>query len=409
MFKKALHFILIVTIFCLIGCRSDSPASGASKSPGRETKSSGRETTTSRQVHVIPAVEETVTRGTTVTGTLAAEDQVVLSFKIAGRLSELAVDLGSRVQQGQMIAQLDPTDARLHLQQAEAALQQARARLGLALDGTLDRIDPERTPVVRQARAMLKEAQRNYERDAGLWDEQLIARTELDTAATTLQVAEGRYQDAIEEVRIRQAVLSERRSELEIARQQLLDSTLKAPIEGAVRQRHASAGEFLAAGAPIVTIVRTHPLRLRLSVPERVAVSVGFGQPVHIKVEADPTIYEGRVVRLSPAISEEDRTLPVEAEVPNEHGRLRPGAFAQAEIITAAEERAVFVPASAIVTFAGIDKVLTVHDGMSVEKHVQIGRRDDDRVEIIKGIHPGELVVTAPGNLLGGQPVSVRR
>jgi RND family efflux transporter MFP subunit len=402
MVKKALYLITIVSIFYATGCQSDYPATGAAQSAGREI-------TAPRQVQVVPAAEDTVARGTTVTGTLAAEDQIVLSFKVPGRLRELAVDLGSRVQQGQTIARLDPIDFHLRLKQTEAALQQARARLGLAPDGTHDRIDPERTPVVRQARAMLNEAQRNYERAAGLWERRLIARAELDTAATTLQVAEGRYQDAIEEVRMRQAVLSERRSELEIARQQLLDSALQAPITGAVRQRHASVGEYLAAGEPLVTVVRTHPLRLRLSVPERVAVRVHLGQPVQVKVEGDATVYQGRVARLSPAISEEDRTLLVEAEVPNEHGRLRPGAFAEAEIITEAKERAVFVPASAIVTFAGIDKVFTVHDGMSVEKHVQTGRHVDARVEIIEGLRPGELVVMEPGNLVGGQLVSVRR
>jgi RND family efflux transporter MFP subunit len=402
MFKKALCLITIVAIYCLTGCQSDHSATGTPQRPEREP-------TAPRQVHVVPAAEDTVARGTVVTGTLAAEEQIVLSFKVAGRLSMLAVDLGSRVQQGQTIARLDPTDFRLRVQQAEAALQQARARLGLEPHGMHDRIDPERTPVVRQARAMLNEAQRNYERAAGLWERRLIAHAELDTAATTLQVAEGRYQDAVEEVRMRQAVLSERRSELEIARQQLLDSALQSPIDGAVRQRHASAGEYLAAGAPLVTVVRTHPLRLRLSVPERLAMDVHLGQAVQVKVEGDPTVYEGRVARLSPAISEEDRTLQVEAEVPNEHGRLRPGAFAEAEIITAAEERAVFVPASAIVTFAGIDKVLTVHDGMSVEKPVQTGRRVNDRVEIVSGLRPGELVVMEPGNLVGGQPVSIRR
>jgi RND family efflux transporter MFP subunit len=402
MVKQALYFITIVTLCCVTGCQSDYPATGASQSVGREI-------TAPRQVRVVPAAEEAVARGTTVTGTLAAEEQIVLSFKVAGRLSELAVDLGSRVQQGQTIARLDPTDFRLRVKQTEAALQQARARLGLAPHGTPDRIDPEHTPVVRQARAVLNEAQRNYERASGLWERQLIARAELDTAATTQQVAEGRYQDAIEEVRMRQAVLSERHSELEIARQQLLDSELQAPIAGAVRQRHASAGEYLAAGAPLVTVVRTHPLRLRLSVPERVAISVHLGQPVQVKVEGDATVYQGRVARVSPAISEEDRTLLVEAEVPNAHGRLRPGAFAEAEIITAAKERAVFVPASAIVTFAGIDKVFTVHDGLSVENRVQIGRRVDERVEIVEGLHPGELVVMEPGNLVGGQPVSMRR
>jgi RND family efflux transporter MFP subunit len=254
---------------------------------------------------------------------------------------------------------------------------------------------------------MLDEARRSRDRMAELWERQLIARAEFDAATATLQVAEGRYQDAIEEVRNRQAVLAERRSELAIARQQLLDSELRAPLDGAVRQRHVSAGEYLTAGSPVVTLVRTHPLRLRLAVPERVAASVRVGQPVSVKVEKDPTEYRGQVARLSPAINEEDRTLLVEAEVPNEHGRLRPGAFAEAEIITESEDRAVLVPIASIVTFAGVERVMTVHDGMSVEKRVQTGRRFGDRVEIVEGIRPEELVVVEPGNLVGGQPVTV--
>jgi RND family efflux transporter MFP subunit len=293
------------------------------------------------------------------------------------------------------------------VRQAEAALQQGRARLGLSPDGADDRVDPEHTPLVRQAHAMLDEARRSRDRMVTLWERQLIARAELDAATATLQVAEGRYEDAIEEVRNRQAVLAERRSELAIARQQLLDSELKAPLDGAVRQRHTSAGEYLAAGSPVVTVVRIHPLRLRLAVPERVAADVRVGQQVNVKVEGDRAVYHGQVVRLSPAISEEDRTLLVEAEVPNEHGQLRPGAFAEAEIVTAAEEQAVFVPASSIVTFAGIEKVMTVRDGLSVETRVQTGRRSEDRVEIVEGLKPEELVVVEPGNLVGGQPVTV--
>ena len=392
--------VLVIAMFIATGCGSDYPATGA---PSRAE----REAVTPRLVHVVPATQDKVTRGTVVTGTLAAEDQVVLSFKVDGRLSEIAVDLGSRVRKGQIIAQLDPTDFRLRVRQAEAALQQGRARLGLSPDGADDRVDPEHTPLVRQAHAMLDEARRSRDRMVTLWERQLIARAELDAATATLQVAEGRYEDAIEEVRNRQAVLAERRSELAIARQQLLDSELKAPLNGAVRQRHASAGEYLAAGSPIVTLVRIHPLRLRLAVPERVAADVRIGQLVNVKVEGDRTVYHGRVARLSPAINEEDRTLMVEAEVPNEHGQLRPGAFAEAEIVTAAEERAVFVPASSIVTFAGIEKVMTVRDGLSVETRVQTGRRIEDRVEVIKGLKPEELVVVEPGNLVGGQSVTV--
>ena len=93
--------------------------------------------------------------------------------------------------------------------------------------------------------------------------------------------------------------------------------------------------------------------------------------------------------------------------MPNEHGRLRPGAFAKADIVLAADQPAVFVPASAIVVFAGIEKVLTVREGKSLELRVQTGRREGDRVEIVTGVTAGQPIVVAPGNLVGGQPVSV--
>ena len=81
--------------------------------------------------------------------------------------------------------------------------------------------------------------------------------------------------------------------------------------------------------------------------------------------------------------------------------------FAEAEIITEIEDRVVFVPVASIVTFAGVERVMTVHDGLSVEKRVQTGRRFGDRVEIVEGLRPEELVVVEPGNLIGGQPVTV--
>jgi RND family efflux transporter MFP subunit len=402
MFRKTLYLFTVVALCFFTGCHSESPATGAPRRAEPDGASP-------RQVRVVSAAEDTVVRGTVATGTLAAEDQVVLSFKVAGRLSEIAVDLGSWVRQGQTIAQLDVTDFRLRTRQAEATLQQARARLGLPPEGTDDRVDLERTPLVRQARAMFNEARQNHARTAELWRRGLIAHTELDTAATNFQVAEGRYLDALEEVRIRQAVLTERRSDLEIARQQLRDTALQAPMDGAVRQRHASVGEYLEEGAPIVTVVQMHPLRLQLSVPERVATSVRLGQLVHVKVEGNPTVYEGKVTRLSPAISEQDRTLLLEAEVPNEHGQLRPGTFAEAEIITNAEARAVLVPASAVITFAGIEKVMIVEAGVSVEKRVQTGRRYGERVEIVSGLEPDDVVVVKPGNLVGGQTVTMSR
>jgi RND family efflux transporter MFP subunit len=359
-------------------------------------------------VRLVPAQERALPRTIAATGTLAAEDQVTLSSKVAGRLERIDIDLGSRVRRGQAIAQLDQTDFKLRIEQAEAALQQARARLGLAPSGKDERVDPEQTAIVRQARAVLNEARLTRDRSVQLVKQDLIARAQLDTAEANLQVAEGRYQDALEEVRNRQAVLAQRRSELELARQQLADTVIGAPVDGAVSNRQASPGEYLAAGAPVATVVRIHPLRLRVSVPEREASGVRAGQLVRLTIDGDQTVYSGRVVRLAPIVQELNRTLTVEAEVPNERGALRAGAFARAEIVTEAAQPVLTVPASALVVFAGVEKVLVVRDGRTAEIRVQTGRRLGEDIEIVEGLKRGQSVVDKPGNLAGGQPVTIR-
>jgi RND family efflux transporter MFP subunit len=339
-----------------------------------------------------------------VTGTLAADEQVMLSMKVTGRLDQLLVDLGSPVARGQVIARLTPTDFELRRRQAEAALQQARARLGLPPDGESDEIDIDTTSVVRQARAALDEARRARDRVATFVKRGISARADLETADAQLQIAEGRYQDALEEVRNRQALLAQRRSELALARQQVDDAVLRSPIDGMVRERHAFAGEYRAAGTPIVTVVRQNPLRLQLAVPERAAAHVRLGQAVLVSVEGDSQSYEGKVARLSPAIVEGTRTLPIEAEVPNGRGRLRPGSFARAEIVTE-QSTGLVVPESALVVFAGVEKLLLVQDGKVHERKVRSGRRLDARVEIVDGLTQGEVVIIEPGGLADGATV----
>jgi len=357
-------------------------------------------------VSVVRVEPTALDRSVTVTGTLAAEEQVILSLKVTGRLEEMLVDLGSPVRRGQVVARLTPTDFDLRLRQSVAALQQARARLGLDPDGEDDSVDIERTSIVRQAQAALDEARRQRDRYATFVERGISARAELESADAQLQIADGRYQDALEEVRNRQAILAQRRSEVAIARQQLDDTTLRSPIDGVVRERHAFAGEYRSAGTPVVTVVRQHPLRLQLAVPERASANVQTGQVVHVSVEGDTQIYEGRVARLSPAITEGNRTLAIEATVPNEHGRLRPGMFARAEIVTD-QTLSIVVPPSALVIFAGVEKVLVARDGVVSEQRVKTGRRTEDRVEILDGVATGDLVITNPGGLADGALVRV--
>src|SRR5436853_5169096 len=152
-------------------CKSGYPVSAKNASDTKEACS-----VQTAQVSEIP-----MERAVTVSGTLAAQDQATISAKVPGRVQTLAVDLGSIVHKGQVIAQLEQQDYKLRLQQAEAALQQARARVGLSPDGTDDRVTAEETGTVRQAKAVLDDAKLKRERAAKLVQQGVIPHAEWDT------------------------------------------------------------------------------------------------------------------------------------------------------------------------------------------------------------------------------------
>lgn len=391
---------LILAAIFFAACKGDPQAQQRQQQDGPGSQRPAR------QVKTTAVAETPFGETVTATGTLAAYDQTTVSVKVPGRVRVLSVDLGSVVARGQVIAHVDSEDYRLRVQQAEASLAQARARLGLPPDGTDDRVDPEQTATVRQARAVLDEARFNRDRAARLVEQGVIAKAEFDSAVSVFKVAEGRHQDAYEEIRNRQGVLAQRRSELALARQQFKDTAVTAPIDGIVQEKRTSVGEYLAAGAPVVNIVRMDPLRLRAQVPERDSRAVHTGQDVRVTVEGDTNVYVGKIMRLSPVIAEQNRMLLVEADVRN-NGQLRPGSFVHAEIVTNDAKMAVTVPNTAIITFAGIEKVITVQNGKAVEKPITTGRRNADFTEIVAGISVGEKVVVDPGNLQSGQAVEV--
>lgn len=340
-------------------------------------------------------------------GALAAYEQATLGVKVSGRVQQVNVDIGSPVEKGQIIAQLERREYEVKLMQAEAFLAQARAKLGLPLGGEDDTVDPLQTSLVREAAAVLQEARKNRERVLKLSKEGVSSQSELETVEAAYEVAVNRQRDAMEEVRNRQAQLAQRRAEVAIAKQQLDETAIKAPFRGLVQERRANLGEYLSVGAPVATVVRSDILRLRLEVPERRAQLIKEGQPVRLTVTGDTNVYRGEIKRLSPMVNDLNRMLAVEADVPNP-GRLRPGFFAQADIVVNQNEPALTVPLDALVTFAGVEKVLTLKEGKAAERPVSSGRRGKDWVEILTGLKPGEAVVRNPGNLRTGEPVVVK-
>lgn len=402
--QLALMRLAVAALLCACGAGGARPNAGATSEhkAGAAPDDSG----SVRSVRLTEVTTTALSRSVVVSGTLLADERVAVSAKISGRLLTIAVDLGSPVQQGASIAQLEPTDYQLRVEQAASALEQARALLGLPGDGQEDDVDPEQTSGVREARATLQETRARLARARTLVEQKLIAPAEFDASESAFVRAESGLQSALDEVRNRKAMLRQRRFELRLARQQLADTTIRAPFSGVVQERLATVGEYLTAGAPIATLVRVDPLRVRVEIPERDAADVRVGQAVRVLVQEGAAPRVGRIVRIAPALAEQSRTLSVEGELANP-GDLRPGSFVRAEIDMGDETQVTAVPANALVHFAGIEKVVVIKDGRAVEKEIKTGRHTAQWVEVLSGVEVGEAVVVEPGNLQQGQRVQI--
>jgi RND family efflux transporter MFP subunit len=301
-----------------------------------------------------------------VVGALSVHDEAVVAAQVAGQIEKSYVDVGDRTASGQKMALIDTSAYQVLVRQAAASLARATAKADNA----------EQT--LRRVQQLSKSG--------------FVPTSELDQVVADVGQARA-------DVQVAQAADA-------MARLNLERSQVKSPFAGAVAERIASVGDYVAVGAPIVKVVQTDPLRLRLQVPERESVEVRVGQVVRVTIEGDTKVHVGRIARIAPGIREVDRVLQVEADVPNGDG-LRAGLFARAQIVIDADDKGLTVPARSLVTFAGLEKVVQIKDGKAIEKTVVTGRRGDGWIEIVQGLGGDEMVALQPAGLRTGQAVQV--
>jgi RND family efflux transporter MFP subunit len=146
-------------------------------------------------------------------------------------------------------------------------------------------------------------------------------------------------------------------------------------------------------GQAVAALVRIDCLRFTAGVPESRASRIEEGQPISIQVAGADEPIVANVSRVSPTVVQSSRSVRIEADVPNPDLALQAGLFAQAEIIIDADATALCVPASAVTQFAGVQKVWVVRSGKSEQATVRIGRRDGQRIEILDGLTPGDVIL----------------
>ncbi|HEX7125315.1 MAG TPA: efflux RND transporter periplasmic adaptor subunit [Thermodesulfobacteriota bacterium] len=327
-----------------------------------------------------------------VTGTLVADAKTDVAAEVPGRVLEVLVERGQPVAAGQVLARLDPRDAENQLAEAEANVAQTRARLGLE-EGQA--FDPNATPDVRQQRVALERRRLDFERFEQLLEEGIVSRSEYDLRRTDYLAAKEQLDATVNQMRQLYQTLKSQQAVAAMRRKALADTVIRAPYAGLVAEKQIDVGQYVDRGDRIATIVRIHPLRIELAIPETAVSSVRRGQKVSFAVQTYPDRrFDGTVKYVGPSLDPNSRALVAEAVVPNQDGTLKPGLFATARVELPAMRESVVVPAAAVRTDAGVSRVFVLAGGRADLRVVQVGDRTGDLVEIVRGVEAGERVVT---------------
>lgn len=312
----------------LAGCSSDAPGE---PTPPREARRL-------MAVETVTVAPQTFRETLSATGTLRARESASLQSEVAGVVTGIHFEEGQPVKAGTLLVAIDDDEW-------QAQHERAKARVVLA--------------------------DANEKRQHELLRSGDLSQATYDETAANLRVA---------------------RAELALVEAQLEKTRIRAPFDGIVGLREVSVGSYLSPGSPIVRIAAIDALKLDFSLPERYQDLVRPGMPVRFGVSGRPGAFTGTIYAIEPAVDAETRSLLLRAEVPNAEGRLRPGAFADVQVVLDEVPDALLVPAIALIPGLKRQTVFVVSDGVVREREIEAGVRTTDAVLVERGLSPGERV-----------------
>ncbi len=290
------------------------------------------------------------------TGTLAADETVVIAPEIAGRVVALGFKEGERVRKGQELVKLDTAIL-------DAELKQLQADLSLARD--------------------------TFERNRSLVQRGAGTQVALEQATAQLASNEARVQ---------------------LSQAKLAQSTILAPFEGVVGLRSVSVGDYVSVGKQLITLTNIDPIKVDFRVPEIFLARVKVGQVINVRLDAVPgREFGGTIFAIDPVVDVNGRAIRLRATIPNPDLMLKPGLFARIVITVDQREKALVIAETAIVP-DGLGKIVYIIEGGKAKRvSVELGKRLPGKVEIVKGLKPDMQVVSAGQmRLREGSTVSIK-
>jgi RND family efflux transporter MFP subunit len=330
------------------------------------------------------------------TGTVRARTSAALSSKLMAYVRLVAVQVGDRVQEGQLLVTLDAEDLDNRVRSAQAADAEVMSAM------------PEADSGVGGAKANLDLAQSTFHRMEELASKKSISNQEFDEASARLKSAQAAYEMA----RARRAQLDSKRAS---AQQEIRSATamrdytrISAPFSGLVTAKSVDPGILASPGAPLLTIEREGAYRLEVSVDESRLPLVKAGQPVDVDLESVGHRIGARVSEVGPSVDAVSRSYIVKIDLPA-LPTLRSGSFGRASFSSGARKVGT-VPATAVVEHGQLQSVFVIEDGRAHTRLITTGERRQSAIEVLSGLSEGETFINpVPAGLTDGARVEVRQ
>jgi len=322
-------------------------------------------------------------------GTMQALKEAPILARTDGYLKNRRVDIGDRVHEGQVLAEIDAPELDQQVQQAEAALQQAEAA------GEQAQASLEQSKVNREL------ARITAERSKALAGRGIVAQQDNDQTQAQLAAQDANVQ-ALEK-----AVLAQRSNraaaKANLVRLQELQGyrQVRAPFDGVITLRNVDVGVLVTAGNTLLyRLAQTGTLRTYVNVAQADVNAVQVGQAAVLTVSNLPgRSFRGTVARMAKALDPASRTMLVEVDVPNPDGALFPGTFADVSLSGRRATRPLAIPATSVVFRTDGAQVAVVQPDNTVHlQKITVGRDFGDRVEIVQGLSEGAVIIAQPGD-----------
>ena len=333
------------------------------------------------------------------TGTLEARLQTIVSSKIPGRIYEMLVDEGDEVKADQVLLRLDDSELSQQVEIARSSVAAATA--------SVERVEAEAV----SARAYQEQTKSDHRRNQKLFATKSISETEMDKIQRGLEVADAnlaRSRAAIMESK-KNLVVAQNTLDYHTAR--LRDTVIRAPFSGLVVRRDREPGDIVVPGTPIFLLISTETLWVSAWVDESEMSKLGPGRKARIVFRSEPdAVYQGKLVRLGRETDRETRQFLVDVLVERLPGNWSIGQRAEVFLETAHRKDAVLIPSRLIMREGHEAGVLVAKNGKAEWRKLNIGLRSREKVEVLEGVNPGDIVIEGSGvnGLRDGRRVRVK-